>query len=857
MKQSIYYVYGLLDRSYRIMKCFFGYLNAAEDEIVDGYKSALSAVCDIGQRPKVSASYGGRRPAGRFSTFRRMVSAVVMLFFLTAAVAGIVLYVYADAKSDSLVMMKIRQPSVYVTDVHGEFLCDIENGEHLLGFWRFDKKIPAKIKLAILAAEDRNFYNNHGIDYPAVIRSAYRNMLYSGRAGASTIAMQVVRMENPAGRSYINKLVEMFAARKLVRKFGHEAVIAQYLTIAPFGNRYNGIRFAAMKYFRKPAEDLTSSEAALLCAIPKSPNKFNLYSPAGRMKAVARAKLILGLMRKSGSISDYEYSYSMRELGGIPAFTEIKQPECAMHAVLKIKSRKYQDYVVRTSVDLELQEKISRIASGFIGRMRNSGADNLSVVIASKETGGILAYLGSADYADAKHKGSIDYADTPRSSGSTLKPFLYAYGMMKKNFTGATILSDISTFYVSDRMIYQPENADYQYEGPVLYRYALANSRNIPAIQVLNEVGINGTFDFFRSIGLEKSGKSAEYYGLNLAIGGLYVKLTDLVRAYGMLANDGKEYDLNWRPDAKPAAGKILIPTDIARMITLFISDPEARVPAFPRMGNLEYPFPVAIKTGTSQGYRDAWACAYTDRYVIGVWVGDPDNNPMNKLAGLNSAALLMRLIIDVLHPDEMRGLHDIKFQPPEGYIARNISKITGKLAGISNDAAVSSGGYSPEVVTEWFKPGTEPYEYDNVFRAVPVKNGDGVDDEKIVAFLDQKYADWARANNITLAPVDGNNLGTEEPAVLDDIKIGIIEPINSMRYFIDPALPENLQTISLRVKIDPPSEQAVWYIDGRPYQVVDYPYSTRWQLKKGRHTFRVKLAYSDFESGVVTIIVE
>ena len=340
---------------------------------------------------------------------------------------------------------------------------------------------------------------------------------------------------------------------------------------------------------------------------------------------------------------------------------------------------------------------------------------------------------------DDENAGAINYAKLPRSSGSTLKPFVFGLGMTERGFTGATLLNDKGLALKIRRGVYTPQNYDEQFLGPILYRDALANSRNIPALHVLQEVGLNRTYSFFHTLGLVPNNNLADYYGVGMAIGGIYVSLEQLMQAYGVLANDGFDFQLTWFTQKQTSGfSKSLIPEAVARQLTLFLSDPLARLPSFARMDNLEYPFPVAVKTGTSQGYRDAWTIAYSKKYLVGVWIGHHDHIPMKNISGGKSAAKIAKQVMMSLHQEDADGLQDISFPAPRGYKTFRICKLTGKLA--------SDG--SPYVSDEWFLPGTEPVEKSDVFRyfAIDVRNGllatNDCPDEVVVVkkFINQPY---------------------------------------------------------------------------------------------------------------------
>ncbi|MCP4903235.1 MAG: glycosyl transferase, partial [bacterium] len=271
----------------------------------------------------------------------------------------------------------------------------------------------------------------------------------------------------------------------------------------------------------------------------------------------------------------------------------------------------------------------------------------------------VLAWIGSTDYFDDNHAGAIDYARVSRSPGSTLKPFLYALALERGVIAPHQILDDLN------RGAGGIGNADERFLGPLLPRAALANSRNVPAANLLDRVGLDDGFAFLGEMGLHSHSVTARHYGLGLAIGGMPVTLETLIRAYAALANDGYLGELKmYRRQLHKEPTRVLS-EDTARQISLFLSDPMARLPSFPRMGNLEYPMPVAIKTGTSSNYHDAWTVAYSRRYVVGAWIGHPDFRAMDRLSGYRSAALLVRRILLQLHDDQLDGLQDVGFPPP------------------------------------------------------------------------------------------------------------------------------------------------------------------------------------------------
>jgi penicillin-binding protein 1C len=749
-------------------------------------------------------------------------------------------------------------------DTEGRFLAELSPDQHRMGFWPPPSVLPERLVKATLAAEDSRFFSHEGVDGRAVARALWQNLRHMRRvSGASTLAMQVARLQSPERRSLFNKAAESLVALGLTCRFGREAVLRHYLTIAPYGNQNYGAAYAARRYFDKPLVDLTWAEAAFLVSLPCMPGRMNVYTYAGWVASQRRARHVLFRLHQLGWMSEADCTQALKQLPAIALLPKETRPSSLLHAVIAMQKTLKADPaswgqrgpIVKTTLNLDVQRAVSTIASSAMQQFRADGAGNLAVMVAEVPSGHLLAYLGSEDYLDKDNKGAIDYARIPRSSGSTLKPFIYAMGMSEKGFTAATVLTDVGLALDSRTGGYTVKNYDETYLGPILYRNALANSRNVPAVHVLEAVGVEEAYNGLQRLGLVRRWRDPKNYGLTLAIGGLSVRLWDLVGAYGVLANEGKAFDLTWFPNPAPIAHPTqIISEDVARQITLFLSDPMARLPSFPRMGWLEYPFPVAVKTGTSKNYRDAWCVAYSRKYMVGVWVGHPDYYGMKRRCGADSAAMVVHKVMETLHPDEMAGLSDLSFPPPRGYAARRIDLLSGKLA--RQD--------TPYVAFEWFKPGTEPAEETDVYRNVTIDTRTGLpaaDDcpkafqrEQQSVVLDPKFDRWANQSGLTVMPRP-----EERPDLfLKNLSptLAVRFPKNGARFLPDPETPDRFATIALEASVQPPSAQVVWYVDGKLYEIADYPYSTRWKISPGTHTFRIGLPYAPLTSPPVRVTV-
>ena len=314
-----------------------------------------------------------------------------------------------------------------------------------------------------------------------------------------------------------------------------------------------------------------------------------------------------------------------------------------------------------------------------------------------------------------------------------------------------------------------------------------------------------------------------------------------------------------------------MLSEDTARQIALFLSDPLARLPSFPRMGASEYPFPVAVKTGTSSRFRDAWAVAWSTKYLVGAWVGNPDFRPMNRLSGYRSAAELVQRMLLLLHPDQTDGLSDLSLPAPRGVDSVRLCALTGARATAACD----------RVFMESFKPGSEPQEDCTAHRRRLVDRRNGLlatqctppIERELRTFVElpSRYAEWLTSTALPREPGRPSELGigksgVARPTTTSDVAafapartvhLRIVSPEAGSTLLRDPETPSGLATLALQAVIDPPTAQVVWYVDGKPFEVTDRPYAARWPITPGDHVFQVRLPYSSLMSSPVRVRVE
>ncbi len=518
----------------------------------------------------------------------------------------------------------------------------------------FDQ-IAEMSKKASVAIEDSDFYNHGGVRPLSIIRAALIDLI-SGqvRQGGSTITQQVVKMTILNNDKTISrKIKEIILAFKLESKMTKDQILSLYLNEAPYGGSIYGIEAAAKSFFGKSAKDLDLAEAAYLAAIPQAPT---YYSPYGNNKDQLdkRKNLVLDRMAELGTISKTEANAAKKEtVAFLPASNHgIKAP----HFVFYIKSyleSKYGEQAVEnggltviTSLDWAMQQKAEELVKQYATSNETKyNAHNMGLVAIDPKTGQILAMVGSKDYFDIAAEGNFNITLAHRQPGSSFKPFVYA-AALAKGFTPETMVFDVPTQFSTNcpPNCYQPENYDGKYVGPISFKDALAQSRNVPAVKVLYLAGINNSLKLARDFGIASLG-NANQYGLTLVLGGGEVSLLEMTGAYGVFANDGVKNTPTGILEVKDSQnndlekfenrGQTVIDPNIVRQITSILDDPTTRRPLF---GNLfdGLDRPVAVKTGTTNDYKDAWILGYTPNLVVGAWAGNNDNSPMaKKVSGL------------------------------------------------------------------------------------------------------------------------------------------------------------------------------------------------------------------------------
>ena len=547
--------------------------------------------------------------------------------------------------------------STVVVAKDGELLHAFINGNEQWHFPPDTVAIPDKLKRAVITFEDESFYRHWGISIKAVARAFSQNVK-SGRvvSGASTIPMQVARMSNPKERTYLNKIREMVFALKLSLHFSKDELLSMYLNHAPYGGNVIGYRTASLKFFGKEAHHLTWSEAATLAVLPNAPG---LIYPNKTSKQLEekRNKLLEKLLQKGVLDDDL---YELAKLEPIPN-EFLAFPSAAPHLARRLKGSYPNVKTIATTVDYSVQERCNQLAMRYAQKYFPYGIYNLSILVTDTKTGKVLAYVGSPDFFDFKHAGQVDGVRAPRSSGSVLKPFLYALSMDEGLITPESLIRDLPTYFEG----FSPKNASREYLGVAKAKDALIQSLNIPAVRLLNSYGVFQFYAFLKEAGVTTLHRSADDYGLPLILGGAEVNLWEMVSLYRGLANEGVFTDNVLIDDEIPNGSAQLISPG-ACYLTLEIMKDLKRPGSEYYWERFHSARPFAWKTGTSYGHKDAWAIGLNPRFTIGVWVGNFDGESNKNLSGATSAGPILFDILQSIDKRETQWFskNEVDFQP-------------------------------------------------------------------------------------------------------------------------------------------------------------------------------------------------
>ncbi len=676
--------------------------------------------------------------------------------------------------------------------------------------------IPPLVRAAFVAAEDRRFGSHPGVD-PLALGRALVQDLGARRivSGASTIAQQLARQLVPRPRSLSGKVQEALWAVRLTLHLPREALLRAYLDRIALGHDIFGVEAAAQLYFARPASALSMGQAALLAGMAGSPARYDPYRHAEaserRIRETLRRMVRSGFVNAEGArmaaVAPLDLTPPSRVFAAPHLMTFLARSLPAMGLDRAVE--------IETTIDSELQDDVEALIREQLAGDRR--IEQAAAIVIDNATGEVLAYAGSSDFLDEAREGQNDGVRSLRQPGSALKPF--AYGLaLSEGYTPATLLSDLEVHLSTPSGAYIPRNYDRRIHGPVRLRAALANSYNVPAVRLADALGPSRVLGVLRNAGFESLQQSADHYGVGIVLGNGDVTLRELARGYRGLARGGVLEPLREIRRARDAEGQSLpvrrevasqrfLPTSAVAILTDILSDESARAPAFGLDNALRLPFPVAAKTGTSHAFVDNWTVGFTAERTVAVWAGNFDGRPMTGVSGITGAAPIFSRIM----ARSMRGIASRALVDRSRFEHARVCALSGRLAGSA----------CPSAVEEVFLPGTAPLETCRMHRWR----------ERPVLDVGPEFYGWARAEGLEAGPwpepADGERQGSFARIVL---------PGNGDEYLVEAGVPQDAQTIPVRVWAPPGARVVEVRADDSTVLELGAPFAGRLPARPGHH---------------------
>lgn len=657
------------------------------------------------------------------------------------------------------------------------------------------KKIPEKIKETFIKEEDKRFYFHLGIDFISAGRALFQNAANQKNvSGASTITMQLAKMINNSyenqenkfnvnvRRTILKKINESFCALMLEARFSKNEILELYLNSIPFGNNVEGIMSASRLYFAKELSDLSDSEIEALSKIPRRPS---LYSPQKK----------------------YVYPFYMP------------------HLVQYLKENNFFEnsgknpYEVVLTANMDVQSYAQDMALKAMDQAVDSRISNISILVMDVKTGGVLAWVGNSNFYDEENSGQIDGVRFKNQPGSSIKPFLYALALEKGIVKPTTVLPDVPMEFGEDKA-YVPLNFSNRFYGPVRLRVSLASSLNIPAVYLLDQLGIETFADKLEELHISKVRENAERMNLGMALGACEVSMNEFLPAFTVFVRDGNYIPLSFfnekngnplsvRQKGPHAKGEKIYSTDTSRLIASILSDKSARSLGFGYYQTFQTDYPSIFKTGTSNQFQNITALGATPRYAVGVWMGNFSGETVIGKTGSSLPAWVAKNILDYL--ERFDDEESLLIPEPEHYKKIAVCPLSGMKA------------------TELCE--TSVFEY--------VREGDELGDctwhervhgRKVVSYPEQ-YQNWLRLN-------DSRYEKSSRKISYADSELKIVYPRNDSRFFIND-FSQTAQVLNLEVS-GGTSDVLDIYVDDRFYTQIRRPFFAHLPLERGRHVCRV-----------------
>jgi len=672
---------------------------------------------------------------------------------------------------------------------------------------------------AVVAAEDKRFFQHRGVDLRAMLRAALQNLICRRIvSGASTISTLVVKLTTCRPRTVRTKLIEARHALQLERRLKKQRILEQYLNRAPFGGNLTGLEAASRRYFAKSSRDLSLAEAALLAGLPQSPAR--LRPDRHPQAAIRRRGYVLGRMWQCGYISSLEFQAALRA----PVQLRTIQPAgMAPHFCDWLLQRHPDRHDLHSTLDIGIQACALQVLRQQLDKLRAYGVRGGAVVVLEVATGAVRAMVGSPDFA-AGPAGQVNCATARRSPGSALKPFIFALALDHGLCTPGTVVPDVPGQFAG----YEPRNFERCYHGPVTVRRALVNSLNVPAILYTRELGPANVLECLRSLGCTTLDKPAAHYGLGLAVGTCEVTLLELAGAYACLARLGRYKTVRSLGHEPGPDDRRVFSEAACYLLADMLGGDERALQQSGHIADVRH-VRIAWKTGTSAGCRDAWTIGYNPEYVVGVWIGNPDGRGTPALIGAKAAAPVVMNLFGSLYPAGTAPW----FARPRALARRQICASSGCLP----------GPHCPARIEDDFIPGLSANAVCTVHRGGTCGNSE-VRPPAVAAYL--------RTHGMTERT--GPHGPDAAPAqVSGPRRLQIVSPAADTEYRLIEGIPVKSQGIKLAAVSDMPATLH-WFVDGVLWQKTTSDEPAFWPLRRGTHTIVCSAANGQSDRAVIRV---
>lgn len=728
------------------------------------------------------------------------------------------------------------QSSLRVLDRSGMTLADVRDGSLELASPVQLGALSPHVVPALLAAEDARFYRHPGVDPLALLRAAAR-ALVSGRivSGGSTISQQLGRTLFVRPRTLVGKWQELVYALRLEAELDKDEILEAYLTRVHFGPRVRGLAAASSHFFDKPASALSLAEAAALVAVIQAPSRLD---PERHPERLARRRdWVLRRMRELCSADPDAVARALRAPLDLRRGHVLPGAHHFVRALLQGKlGAPPSGPRIASTLEGGLQNEIESLVRSSGARFAERRASAAAVLVLDGSSS-VRAYVGSPDHLASAALGQNDGVLALRQPGSTLKPFVYALGMLDLGLSAASVLPDLEQGFASLAGHYVPHNHDRRFHGPVRLGQALASSLNVPAVALAERLGPERVVGFLRELGFAHLDRPASFYGPAIALGVGEVLLVELATAYATLGRGGAHLPARFLESEPVGVPRRVLPANIALQVLAILADPRERAASFGRDGPLELDVPVAVKTGTSKGNRDNWVVGTTGELTVAVWVGNFDGSPMLPASAASGAAPLFRQVMEAALRHAPAAPER---RPPALPAARaeplDVCALSGLVAGPACPHHLpleATPQQTPRQTCDWHR-------YDASLRGSAARD--------TIEVLPARYAAWSQGSG-RATPGGARGAGPaferSSPAkAAPPAQPAILFPRPGQRFALDGRVSTEQQELLLAAlpSTAVPAETGLAFeMDGVRVCVSSAPFQCVWRLRRGQHQLIVR----------------